>query len=53
MRDMPFDESRKIIATELSHQFGLNVIDVFLVGFGEFMEIARKYPMGTESVSLK
>lgn len=46
MRDMPFDESRKIIATELNRQFDLNVIDVFLVGFGEFVEIARKYPMG-------
>jgi putative two-component system response regulator len=50
---MPFDKAREIITTERDHQFDPDMTDVFLANFDKFVEIARKYQAGTESIPLK
>lgn len=50
---MSYDEAREVIAAERDHQFDPDVTDTFLESFDEFMEIARKYQLATESTPLK
>ncbi len=40
---IPFNEARDIIATERGKHFNPDLVDVFLVGFDDFVTIVQKY----------
>lgn len=48
---MPVDDARSIIAEQRGHQFDPDVTDAFLQNFNAFVDIARTYQAGTQTVA--
>jgi putative two-component system response regulator len=41
---MPIDQVRSVMAAERARQFDPDLLDLFLAGFDDFCDIARRYP---------